>query len=209
MKEFYFFCDGATEPTNPGPSAFATVQLESYHDNHEIEHYSEYIGIATNNIAELLAIKSVLDNIINNKDIYLSDKNNVINIFSDSTYALDCITDWYPKWIVKNKLKDKKNLEIIIPAYENYKYIQSKCVINLSWVKGHSGVFGNERADELCSKAIEEALKDDVESRRESIYYKVDSNPINRIEFLKTSLNSIKKEYDRVLTELKELENDN
>ena len=154
MKEFYFFTDGASEPTNPGPSAYAFVELPSFHHNDELYSFSNYIGHSTNNIAELKAIDAVFNHILNHKDKYLDNSSNVIYIYSDSQYALDCIRKWYKQWISKNKLADKKNLDIIGPAYSKYLSIKKTCNIKLEWVKGHNNHWGNERADYLCSQAI-------------------------------------------------------
>lgn len=151
-KVFYFFTDGASEPTNPGPSACAFCELPSYHDNHELYSESLFIGYATNNIAELKAIDILFNYILSNDNKYLSMEN-TIYVYADSQYALDCIHKWYPEWVRKNKLKDKKNLDLIKSIYEKYIQIKALCTIELKWVKAHNGHWGNERADELCVRA--------------------------------------------------------
>ena len=155
--KFYFFSDGASEPTNPGPSSFAFLETSEYHDKRELYSYYEYIGFTTNNVAELRGLKAIFEYIIKNKDKYLSNSSNEIFVYSDSQYALDCIRKWFPNWVIKNKLADKKNLDIIKPAYEMYCEIQRSCSITLEWVKGHNGHWANERADELCNIALFEA----------------------------------------------------
>jgi len=151
LKTFYFFTDGASEPTNPGPSASAFCELSDYHDNRELYSESIFLGYATNNIAELKAIDILFDYIILNSNKYLSLEN-IIYVYADSQYALDCIRKWYPEWVRKNKLKDKKNLELIKSIYIKYIQITALSNIKLDWVKAHNGHWGNERADELCVK---------------------------------------------------------
>ena len=151
MKKIYFFTDGASEPTNPGPSASAFCELSNYHDKRELYSESLFIGYTTNNVAELKAIDMVFDYLLSNDYKYLSMEN-TIYLYADSQYALDCIRKWYPEWIRKNKLKDKKNLELIKSIYGKYIQIKALCTIELEWVKAHNGHWGNERADELCVK---------------------------------------------------------
>lgn len=152
MKKFYFFTDGASEPTNPGPSASAFCELSDYHDKRELYSESLFIGYSTNNVAELTAIDMVFNYILSNDYKYLSMEN-TIYVYADSQYALDCIRKWYPNWVKNNKLKDKKNLELIESIYKKYIQIKALCnSIELEWVKAHNGHWGNERCDELCVK---------------------------------------------------------
>ena len=155
--KYYFFSDGASEPTNPGPSAFAFVELSDYHDKRELYSFYQYIGFTTNNVAELKGINAIFEHIINNKEKYLSDPTSEIYIYSDSRYALNCISLWYPIWVKTNKLSSKKNLDLIRPMYDTYLHISSKVRLRMEWVKGHNGHWGNERADHLCNKALEES----------------------------------------------------
>ena len=116
MKTFYFFTDGASEPTNPGPSAFAFTELASYHDKREVDSFYKFIGHNTNNVAELKGIDSAFKHILTHKEHYLKEGNEIF-VYSDSMYALDCIRKWYPNWVSKRKLNDKKNLDIISILY--------------------------------------------------------------------------------------------
>lgn len=152
-NKFYFYTDGATEPTNPGPSSYSFVQMKSPHDKREIFSFSKYIGHSTNNIAELSAITAVLKYIYRETNISSSYNNSII-IYSDSQYAINCITKWYPVWLAKKKTGDKKNVDLISKAWYYYTRIKAQSNISIEWVKGHSGVWGNERCDELCEAQI-------------------------------------------------------
>jgi ribonuclease HI len=61
----------------------------------------------SNNRAELCAIYKAL--------LVLSKGKTDINIYSDSQYSINCLTKFYPNWVKQNKLKGKKNLDIIQP----------------------------------------------------------------------------------------------
>ena len=103
---------------------------------HEKE-ISKYIGIATNNIAELEAIRTGLLE-IKNTDL-------PVRLFTDSSYAYGVLVQGW---------KAKKNQEIIgsiiniISKFNDLKIIK---------VKGHGGIEGNERADFLATSAIKKA----------------------------------------------------
>lgn len=153
-KYFCFFTDGATEPTNPGPSGYAFVETKGYNNKQILNSGSSYIGFKTNNIAEISAIEAVFDFILGNDSRYLGSYNAVIDIYSDSQYAISCITEWYDKWVKTYKLSDKKNIGLISSTVHKYKKIKEIVEVNIKWVKGHNGNFGNEMCDELASLAI-------------------------------------------------------
>jgi ribonuclease HI len=105
--------------------------------------------IATNNHAELSAIDEAIKILIKNK---LVDKN--IKIYTDSKYSMNCVLKWYEKWVIKNKIENRKNIELIESIYNN---IQGKN-IELLYIKAHSNnnddhSIGNKIADELSRKS--------------------------------------------------------
>lgn len=72
----------------------------------------------TNQQAELSAFKWLFRIILDNKDNKVYIKERKIYIYSDSLYSINCVTNWYKKWIGNNwktkNNKDVKNKEIII-----------------------------------------------------------------------------------------------
>jgi len=155
---FHIFTDGGCEPTNPGPCGYAFVETLGRDDTHEILSFAHYIGEGTNNIAEISAIKAALEHLHNHKEYYLSNPENVVTIYPDSTYAINCITLWYHVWVKKRQLYDKKNVPLIKDTVTLLLDARKLCTINFEWVKGHSGIFGNERCDVLASDAIANKL---------------------------------------------------
>ena len=81
-----------------------------------------------------------------------------IIITTDSNYVKNGITDWIQSWKKNNwktsNKKPVKNRELWIEL-DN---LCSLYDIKWKWVKGHSGHLGNEKADALANKAIDENL---------------------------------------------------
>jgi ribonuclease HI len=128
----HIYTDGASSG-NPGPAGIGVV-LQCGAQRKEI---SEYIGTATNNIAELLAIQKGLAAVKN--------KRLPVRVYTDSSYAFGVLTlNWKPK----------KNTELIsamrrsMAAFDDLKLVK---------VRGHCGVAENERADALATSAIRRA----------------------------------------------------
>ena len=135
------FCDGATKG-NPGPSgAGALVRVG---DEQTVE-IGRHIGQGTNNIAELTAIGVVLE-VLERLEIRPDQP---VTIFTDSKYSIGVLSQ---NW------KAKANRELILTLK---KELAKWPNVRFSWVAGHSGIAGNERADELASDA---ALGDEVDT---------------------------------------------
>ena len=78
-----------------------------------------------------------------------------ITVYTDSTYVKNGITKWIHNWR-KNGWKAAngkpvKNKFYWVELHE----LTRKRSINWKWVKGHSTVYGNNKADELCNKAMD------------------------------------------------------
>jgi ribonuclease HI len=125
------FTDGASSG-NPGPSGIG-VFLK--YKNHE-KSISRYIGDSTNNIAELEAIRVGLSE-VKKKDL-------PVRVFTDSSYAFGLLTlNW----------KAQKNRKLVGTIRKLMADFSDLTIVK---VKGHSGIHGNELADRLAVKAIED-----------------------------------------------------
>jgi ribonuclease HI len=130
----HVYTDGASSG-NPGPSGIGVV-LQYGAQRKEL---SEYIGEATNNVAELLAIYKGLAAVKN--------KRLPVRVHTDSGYAYGVLAlNWKPK----------KNLELIAAIRMS---MAAFADIRLVKVRGHHGIVENERADELATSAIRNAVK--------------------------------------------------
>ena len=143
-KFVHIYTDGACKG-NPGPGGWGAVL--KYGDSvKEIKGSSKN---TTNNIMELTAVIEALKSLTRPCDIIIT---------TDSNYVKDGITTWIKSWKMNNwKTANKKKVK----NKEIWVELDSLCQlynITWEWVKGHSGHPGNEYADYLANKAIEENL---------------------------------------------------
>jgi ribonuclease HI len=101
---------------------------------HHEKEISRFIGAATNNIAELEAIRVALEAVKN--------RDKPVRIHTDSSYAFGLLTQGW---------KARKNPELVA---EIRKLLKSFSDLRFYKVKGHAGDPGNERADALATGAI-------------------------------------------------------
>jgi len=128
------FTDGASSG-NPGPSGIGVLLRFGDHE----KEISEYIGMATNNIAELKAIQAGLNAL---KRTALP-----VQIFTDSSYAYGVLAlGW----------KAKANSELVESIKKTMRTFKDMRIFK---VKGHAGHKENERADFLATSAIKHASK--------------------------------------------------
>ena len=135
-----------------------------------------YKGLQTNNVAELLGIIKAMTIL---KEEIMAGK--IVNIYSDSKYAIRCCTTYGKKchnnnWAnPNNKNKAIPNLEIVRVAYvfsKDYKNLRFK------HIRAHTGLqdmhsMGNESADRLANEAIGINYNKMSEGGKRRIYLKV------------------------------------
>lgn len=134
QKAVYMYTDGASSG-NPGPAGIGVV-LKFGKNEKEI---SRYIGITTNNIAELEAIRAGL--------VDLKTSKIPVRIYTDSTYAQGVLS---LGWKVSKNIDLVVSLRTLIEKFHDLKIIK---------IKGHAGHPENERADALARAAIRNALQ--------------------------------------------------
>ena len=126
--------------SNPGNGGWAAI----INMNGEIKKISGNEKNTTNNRMELMAPINALNN-INSKD--------PIEIFTDSKYVKNGITEWINTWVLNNwKTSKKENVKNKDLWLELHKLNQSLNV-KWNWVKAHAGDALNEEVDMLAKKA--------------------------------------------------------
>ena len=126
--------------SNPGNGGWAAI----ININGEIKKISGNEKNTTNNRMELMAPINALKN-INSKD--------PIEIFTDSKYVKNGITEWINTWVLNNwKTSKKENVKNKDLWLELHKLNQSLNV-KWNWVKAHAGDPLNEEVDVLAKKA--------------------------------------------------------
>lgn len=123
------YADGACSG-NPGPAGLGVV----IDDEGERRELSEYLGIGTNNVAELTAILRVAE-------LYPGEAR-PLEIRTDSQYSIGVLAKGW---------KAKANTELVAAVKKALAAVPD---VHLVYVPGHSGFAGNERADELARVAV-------------------------------------------------------
>ena len=143
MKKI-FYTDGSSKG-NPGPGGYGVVEYD-IKSNIIFYIYSEYFKNVTNNQMELKAILHVLK-------IAAEHKEYDFTIYSDSAYAVNCLTNWCSVWAKNNWIRKRNkpilNLELIQEMYSIY--LQVKNRVTIIKIEGHKGILGNELADALST----------------------------------------------------------
>jgi len=147
------YCDGACEP-NPGNAGSGVVVYRAG----ELAQlwFGLYNPMGTNNTAELNALYHALR--MAEAEI---EKENTVEVCSDSAYSINCIRSWAPSWEKRGWKKpggEIKNLEIIQDCYAIYCDIKED--LNLTHVAGHVGTEGNELADRMAMLGAQRKVKE-------------------------------------------------
>jgi ribonuclease HI len=133
--------DGACKG-NPGPGGWGA--LLRYGDREK-----ELFGgerLTTNNRMELTAVIEALASLKRRCRVVLH---------TDSQYVQLGITEWLPNWMRRGwKTADRKPVKNA-DLWQRLHELSAGHDVHWRWVKGHAGVDGNERADELANRGVE------------------------------------------------------
>jgi ribonuclease HI len=103
-------------------------------------------GHTTNNRMELTAVIRALEALKRPVEA---------RVFTDSEYVRRGITEWVSSWKARGwKTADRKPVKNQ-DLWEELDRLAAQHSIQWHWVKGHSGVPGNERVDRLANEAID------------------------------------------------------
>ena len=144
MASSRVFTDGACRG-NPGPGGWGVLVERGGMR----EEYCGAVVETTNNRMELQAVIEALQRFPEGESI---------EIVTDSEYVMKGIQEWLPGWKAKgwrnSRRKPVKNQDL----WRTLDALVSTRNIDWRWVRGHTGVEGNECADALANRAIDEML---------------------------------------------------
>jgi ribonuclease HI len=136
------YTDGACRG-NPGAGGWGALLISG--DKRKTMYGGE--PETTNNRMELTAAIEALN--------VLKGRQSVV-LHTDSKYVMDGLTQWLPNWkrrdwktAAKKPVKNKDLWQALDEAANQHD-------VTWKWVKGHNGNAGNEMADELANRGIDE-----------------------------------------------------
>jgi ribonuclease HI len=137
------FTDGACRG-NPGPGGWGA--LLRYKDS-ERELYG-YEPETTNNRMELTAAIRGLEAL---------KRPCSVDLTTDSEYLRKGVTEWMAQWKRRGWRTASKKPVANRDLWEELDALLQKHEVRFHWIRGHTGHEGNERADALANRAIDEA----------------------------------------------------
>ena len=141
MKKIRIYTDGACKG-NPGIGGWGVLILL---ENEQIE-LSGGSKETTNNQMELTAVIKALN---------FFDKKIDLDLYTDSKYVMDGITDYIKKWKINGWRTANKKPVKNMSLWKALDELNNFHEIKWNWVRGHSGNPENEKADALANLGIE------------------------------------------------------
>ena len=134
------YTDGACSG-NPGPGGWGSILMYNGHRRELSGGERE----TTNNRMEMMAVIQALESL---------KRSCGVMIHTDSTYVMKGMTEWLEGWKSRGwKTAGKKPVKNV-DLWQRLDDAVKRHQVEWRWVKGHSGVAENERADELARLAI-------------------------------------------------------
>lgn len=138
MKEITIFTDGGSIG-NPGPGGWGAIVADK--DGEKVVELGGRDENTTNNRMEMTAIIEALS----------KAPGGAIDIYSDSKYVIQGITQWIFGW-QKNDWKTKSKTDVLNKdLWQKLVEVSSSKDIEWHHVEGHVGVPANERVDEIAN----------------------------------------------------------
>jgi ribonuclease HI len=139
------YTDGACRG-NPGPGGWGVVL--GFQDKQKT--LNGYAPETTNNRMELIAVIEALRALKRSCDIEIN---------TDSKYVMQGITEWLHNWKRNGWKTAAKKPVKNVDLWQQLDDEVNRHEVDWRWVKGHSGVAGNEHADQLANAAIDAAAQ--------------------------------------------------
>ena len=145
QSKVVIYTDGACKG-NPGPGGWGVVLRSADKEKHL--HGGELM--TTNNRMEMTAVIEAL------KALKMACH---VSLFTDSKYVMQGVTEWMGGWKARGWKTAGKDPVKNVDLWQEIDELLGKHQIDWHWVKGHAGHPGNELADALANKGVEEILK--------------------------------------------------
>lgn len=140
-KPITLYTDGGCHG-NPGPAGWGAVAVQA---GRVVLERNDFIGVATNQVAELTAAI---------KGLAATPVGAIVELISDSQYVLKGISEWRKGWAARGWVnaagQPVANKVLWVALYAEV----DKRSVTTRWVRGHSGNIFNERCDVLATEAI-------------------------------------------------------
>ena len=141
-QKLVIYTDGACSG-NPGPGGWGVLMQFGKNEKEIFGGEAE----TTNNRREMMATIEALRAV---KSSYSGQ----ITLWTDSTYVLKGITEWIHGWKKRGWKKSDKKPVVNADLWRILDDLNQQHNVDWKWVKGHAGIDGNERADELARRGI-------------------------------------------------------
>lgn len=146
-SQIIIFTDGASRG-NPGPGGWGVVMVyKSGVEGFKVVELGGREEHTTNNRMELTAAIKSLE-----FSYTLNPKPYTLTIYTDSKYLIDGITKWIFSWEKRNWVTKNKELVLNKDLWEKLLKLTKFREIEWKYVGGHSGIAGNERADQIATE---------------------------------------------------------
>lgn len=140
------FTDGACKG-NPGAGGWGTYLVFS---DGSTQAWCGGAADTTNNRMELMGAIQALEN---------SPSTTALEIWTDSSYVKNGITQWIEGWKQKGWKTAGKKPVANQDLWQRLDELRQSRAVSWHWVKGHAGHAGNEKADELANLGVERVLQ--------------------------------------------------
>lgn len=141
------YTDGGSDQKK-GVGAWAFTVQEAGKET--VEHSGAYLE-TTNNRMEMTAVIKALEHLQMGVPIL---------IHCDSEYVIKGVTQWSKGWVRNGWINSQGKPVVNRDLWEHLLKLYQLHSVMFKHVKGHSGIEGNERCDELCTLKMLEAYSD-------------------------------------------------